>query len=170
MANEPKQPPKPKTPRKPKTPNVVKAEGAPAAPAPAPETPKRGRPTKWADDIPERMLELAGEGKSRAQIAKAIGISRQTWTRWESEKPEFSDAVKEAQWLAQAWWEDRGQAGITAGVGGFNATAYIFQMKNRFRDDYRDQQDHNVNPGEGFAKLFSLVGSGKADALLGGNQ
>jgi hypothetical protein len=170
MANEPKQPPKPKTPRKPKAAKPLKAEGAPAAPAPAPEPAKRGRPSKYDPGMCDRVLELGDEGKSKAQICKGLGISWGSFVNYQNQHPEFLTAIKEAEKLAQAWWEDRGQAGITAGVGGFNATAYIFQMKNRFRDDYRDQQDHNVNPGEGFAKLFSLVGSGKADALLGGNQ
>jgi transposase-like protein len=170
MANEPKHPPKPKTPRKPKTPNVVKAEGAPAAPAPAPEARKRGRPSKYDPAMCDLVLELGEQGKSKVQIARSLGVHPETMTEWGKVHPEFSASIKEAQALAQAWWEDAGQDGIKAGPGMFNATAFIFQVKNRFRDDYRDQQDHNVNPGEGFAKLFSLVGSGKADALLGGNQ
>jgi hypothetical protein len=171
MANEPKQPPKPKTPRKPKTPNVVKAEGAPAAPAPAPEaeTPrKRGRPSPYRPDMCDLVLDLGEEGKSRAQIARSLGICRQTMSDWEKRHPDFLDATTRARDLALAWWEDQGQAGINN--KSFNSQSYSFQMKNRFRDDYTDNQDHTVNPGEGFAKLFSLVGSGKADALLGGNQ
>ena len=43
--------------------------------------------------------------------------------------------------LAVAWWEDLGQLNITR--PGFNATAYIFQMVNRFRDDYRRTDRHH---------------------------
>jgi hypothetical protein len=40
--------------------------------------------------------------------------------------------------LSHAWWEDVGQTHMVR--PGFNATAFIFQMKNRFRDDYRGVQ------------------------------
>jgi hypothetical protein len=170
MANEPKQPPSPKPPRKPKTPKVMKAEGAPAAPAPAPEPAKRGRPSKYDPAYCELVIQLGEIGKSKAQCAAKIGVTRKTMDAWADKHPEFLYAIKASQDLALAWWEDQGQEGMFLGAKGFNATAFIFQVKNRFREDYRDVQDHTVNPGEGFAKLFSLVGSGKADALLGGTQ
>ncbi len=46
----------------------------------------------------------------------------------------------DAKDLAQAWWEDQGQNGLSMGKD-FNATAFIFQMKNRFSDDYRDRHE-----------------------------
>ena len=42
-----------------------------------------------------------------------------------------------------AWWEDQGQLGMFQGQK-FNATAFIFQVKNRFPSVYRDRQEHNV--------------------------
>ena len=47
--------------------------------------------------------------------------------------------------LSFAWWEDVGQKHMLQ--PGFNATAFIFQMKNRFRDDYRDVQhgEHKIS-------------------------
>ena len=43
--------------------------------------------------------------------------------------------MKRARELALAWWEDAGQEGIK--TKDFNSTAYIFQMTNRFREDYK---------------------------------
>jgi hypothetical protein len=48
-------------------------------------------------------------------------------------------AIKRAQHASLAGWERLGQAGVSLG-GPFNATAFIFQMKNRFREDYNDNQ------------------------------
>jgi hypothetical protein len=37
--------------------------------------------------------------------------------------------------LSLAWWEEAGQINMTR--QGFNATAYIFQIKNRFNAGYK---------------------------------
>src|SRR4051812_40730282 len=105
---------------------------------------KPGRPTKYDSGMCDRVVALGRNGKSKAQIAAALGITRETVDCWISEKPEFSDAIKQARALALAWWEDKGQAGIDN--KSFNATAFIFQMKNRFREDYADRQEH-TGPG-----------------------
>jgi hypothetical protein len=104
-----------------------------------------GRPSKYKPEYCEQALELGKAGKSKAQIAARLGVSRPTLDAWTEEHPEFLYAVNRARDLALAWWEDQGQDGLTADK--FNATAFIFQVKNRFRDDYRDK--HEVeNSGE----------------------
>ena len=97
----------------------------------------------------ERVRKLGEQGKSKAQIAKALGVNRETVDIWARKHEAFSDAIKEAHDLALAWWEDKGQAGLDAGAGNFNATAFIFQMKNRFRDDYRDKSEHEHTGKDG---------------------
>lgn len=92
---------------------------------------KGGRPTDYREDFCARVIELGREGKSKAQIAAALDVSRDTVHEWTKKHPEFSDAIKRAEELALAWWEDAGQMGMMR--QGFNATAFIFQMKNRFR-------------------------------------
>lgn len=100
---------------------------------------KRGRPTKYDPAMCETVIELGEQGKSKAQICADLRIKFDTYKEWQKQHPEFLEAVKEAELLAQAWWENKGQAGLDAGPGMFNATAYIFQMKNRFRHDYSDK-------------------------------
>jgi transposase len=110
-----------------------------------------GRPTKYTESFCERVIELGSAGKSKAQIAAALGVSRQTLDNWAEEHPEFLDAIKYARDLALAWWEDRGQEGLFKGKS-FNALAYIFQMKNRFREDYGDRTEntHKMDASELF--------------------
>jgi hypothetical protein len=100
---------------------------------------KLGRPTDYDEYYCDLVIEMGAQGKSKAQMAARLGVSRKTMTEWERVHEEFRNAVKEAQDLALAWWEDAGQVNMTR--QGFNATAYIFQMKNRFRDDYRERVD-----------------------------
>ena len=82
---------------------------------------------------------IAGDIVAHAfRWTSAAGVARSNMANWEKEHPKFRDAIKEAMDLSLAWWEDTGQLGMTR--PGFNATAFIFQMKNRFREEYRDVQ------------------------------
>jgi helix-turn-helix resolvase-like protein len=103
-----------------------------------------GRPTKYDPSFCDLVVDLGAEGKSKVQIAARIGISRQTLDNWAKQHPEFLDAIKWAKDLEQAWWEDAGQENMVR--QGFNATAFIFQMKNRFHDDYKDKHEISGDP------------------------
>lgn len=110
--------------------------------------PKVGRPTKYEPAFCQVVLDLGAIGKSKAQIAKALCISRQTLDTWCATHPEFLDSVKHAKDLALAFWEEQGMSGIWAGKA-FNSAAYIFQMKNRFPAEYRDAVAHELTGKDG---------------------
>lgn len=153
--------PKPK-PRKAKAPAAVIAT-VPQAPSEAvivATAKKMGRPSKYDPAMCETVVELGMQGKSKAQIAAKLQVTRETVDIWAKKHAEFSDAIKVAHDLALAWWEDEGQTGIKAGQGNFNATAFIFQMKNRFRDDYRDQQDHKHGVSDELGELLARIDAG----------
>ena len=97
---------------------------------------KVGRPSSYDPSFCELVLELGAGGMSKAQMAAAIGVSRKTITAWGERHPEFANAVEWALDLSLAWWESVGQTNLTR--PGFNATAYAFIMKQRFRDHYGD--------------------------------
>lgn len=103
-----------------------------------------GRPSSYKPEYCNRVIALGSRGKSKAQIAAALGVVRVTLDNWANSNPEFLNALNIARELALAWWEDQGQSGLTADK--FNATAFIFQMKNRFRADYNDRTEH-TGPG-----------------------
>lgn len=86
----------------------------------------------------DRVIALGEEGMGQVEIAAELKIAYSTFDLWLKEHPEFSDAVKEARRRSQAWWEKQGRIATFGGTEGFNATSYIFQMKNRFRDDWND--------------------------------
>jgi hypothetical protein len=65
-------------------------------------------------------------------------------------------AVNEAVALAQAWWESRGRKAVFGGYEGFNATAFIFTMKNRFPADWRDKQDIEHSGPNGSALVVHI--------------
>lgn len=101
---------------------------------------KPGRPSDYTTECCEAVIALGRKGLSRAQIAAALDVARSTMQEWEKKHVEFAAAMARARDVALAWWEDAGQLGLTMGKE-FNATAFIFQMCNRFGDDYRQRQE-----------------------------
>ena len=123
-----------------------------------------GRPSKYDPAFCEMVRDAGREGKTLAEMAAVIGVNRATVTDWCNKHPEFSSAIKDGLDSAQAWWEGQGRVATFGGVNGFNATSYIFQMKNRFRDDWNDrvitEHDGKVQTeevGQGAAKLAAFL-------------
>jgi DNA-binding XRE family transcriptional regulator len=117
------------------------------------QPPKRpfGRPSKYDPSMLEEMRKVAIDGASKAEMALTIGISRETFNNWEHSNPTFRDAVKECELLSQIWWERHGRKGMTGENKDFNSTAFIFQVKNRFRGDYMDTSRTEVTGKDGGA-------------------
>lgn len=114
-----------------------------------------GRPSKYDPEMCARVLGLGAQGKSKAQMAAALGVAGSTFRVWVNEHDEFRRAVEDAAEAAQAWWEDLGQTMAESGEG--SASAFIFQMKNRFSRDYRDAQDHNHGGQDGRNPIITEV-------------
>ena len=68
-----------------------------------------------------------------AIAALDLDIAESTLWKWAEEHPEFSEAVKSAQRLALAWWEEQGRANLMQDEGGpkFNHVMWYMNMKNR---------------------------------------
>lgn len=110
---------------------------------------KKGRPSEYREEFCEIAYNLMKEGASIVEVCAEIGISRETfydWTNTESTryKPIFSDTIKKGLLQAQAWWERNGRKAAFDSEG-FNAVAYIFTMKNRFKKDYSDTVKQEIN-------------------------
>ena len=108
-----------------------------------------GRPTKYTDEFCDKVIELGREGASKHEMAWALGIHYDTFNEWQKEKPEFSDAVKRSTVIAQGWWEHKGRMATIGGIEGFNATAFIFNMKNRFKNDWKDKHEVDNTSSDG---------------------
>jgi hypothetical protein len=97
-----------------------------------------GRPTKYDPAMCEMVIAIGEEGKTLAGMADALDVDRETINNWRAAHPEFSRAIKRGLEKAQAWWEEQGRVATFGATDGFNATSYIFQMKNRFREEWND--------------------------------
>lgn len=115
------------------------------------EAKKRGRPTKYDPKMCDKVIECGKEGMSKCEMALELDIAYDTFDRWQNERQDFSEAVKAAMRHSQAWWERNGRMATFGGVDGFNATSYIFNMKNRFRADWNDTVKNELSGPDGGA-------------------
>lgn len=104
-----------------------------------------GRPKDGLDRLPENWKEIAlkiySDGASDAEVRLTLGISQTIWERWLEEEPEFSLTIKDGRAAAKIWWERLSRDQACGKVQG-NATTLIFNMKNRFKDEYGDMTRH----------------------------
>ncbi len=106
-----------------------------------------GRPSAYCPEFCDQVIQLGREGKSKAQIAAALDVARQTLDNWADGHPEFLDALTRARDYSQAWWEDKAQAGLDA--SGFNASLWSRSMAARFPDDYTERQKRELTGKDG---------------------
>lgn len=108
-----------------------------------------GRPTKYDPSICERVVAMGKYGASKAEMALELDIDYTTFLAWQDKHEEFSKAVKRAEQNSKGWWERLGRQSANGEVDGFNATSFIFNMKNRFKDDWKDRHDLNHGSEDG---------------------
>ena len=97
-----------------------------------------GRPTEYKPEYCQQLIDHMAEGFSFESFAGLLGVSKQTIYNWLEHFPEFVDAKKAGFEASRLTWEKIGKKIADEGSG--NATAFIFNMKNRFREDWNDKQ------------------------------
>lgn len=58
---------------------------------------KKGRPSKFNQELAEQICELIREGNFRVWVARKLELTTETIRVWARDKPEFSAALKEAE-------------------------------------------------------------------------
>jgi transposase len=106
-----------------------------------------GRPSDYKIQFCEQIIEFGKEGMSKTEMCLELNICKQTMANWCEEHPEFLEAVKKAVDYSQGWWEKQGRR-ATFNSEGFNSTSYIFNMKNRFKEDWSDTSNNNITLSE----------------------
>lgn len=102
-----------------------------------------GRPSKYDEEYCEKVIDLGKQGLSITQMAFELKIHKDTLYEWKKVHPDFSDAIKKARDYSQAYWENalaKAALGKNDADTVPNPTLMIFQMKNRFPDEWREKQ------------------------------
>jgi len=94
-----------------------------------------GRPTTYKKEHCQTVINLMKDGASKAEVCLMLECDFQTFLNWQSANPEFFEAVKRGLALSKGKWEQIGRLAAFGDCEGFNATAWIFNMKNRFKNE-----------------------------------
>lgn len=95
----------------------------------------QGQPTTYnANADCQAVVEYGKLGYSKAQIASALNVSKQTLLNWVEKHVAFKEAMELSTTHAQAWWEGVGQGALHADK--FQGSVYNKAITCRFRDDY----------------------------------
>ena len=117
----------------------------------------KGKYQKWLEPEGLQLLEgWARDGLTDEQIAKKIGISRETLNQWKHKYADISDTLKKGKEVVDYEVEN---ALLDSALAG-NTTAQIFWLKNRRPDKWRDKPPvDNTNTTEAeLPKLFDTLG------------
>lgn len=110
-----------------------------------PPRPGEGRPTKYKPEYCQMLIDHMEKGLSFESFAGTINACDDTLRNWANRYPEFFNARKEGYAKNRAFWEKLGMAGLTGKIAGFNASVWIFNMKNRFKWTDRQETTHAGN-------------------------
>lgn len=96
-----------------------------------------GRPTLYKEDYCEQLIEHMTQGFSFESFAGFIGVCKDTLNEWAKVHEQFSAAKKIAFEKSRFAWEKIGIDIAKTNDG--NSTSFIFNMKNRFPEEWRDK-------------------------------
>lgn len=96
---------------------------------------------KYKPEFCKIAADVLANGESLAAVCAELDISRTTLYFWRDNNPEFKDSIDRGLQRAQRIWEAMGRNGVEGIYEKFGSSAYIFTMKNRFREDYAEEKE-----------------------------
>lgn len=109
----------------------------------AAEKNKVGRPSEYNPEYCDKLITHMSEGLSFESFAGTIGVSKQALYDWTKVHDEFLYAKEIGFEKSRLFWETAGINLAVKGIG--NATAFVFNMKNRFRGEWNDKTEVETN-------------------------
>ncbi len=106
-----------------------------------------GQPSDYDPSFCEKVIELGKQGKLPAQMAVAIGVTKQTLHNWARSHPEFFDAFTRGREEAESWHLEKATETAIGSRGG-NAPMAKFLLSAAF----------------GYREVSGIDHSGKIDA------
>lgn len=106
---------------------------------------------KYKSEFCDLLIKHMEKGFSFDSFGGVIDVTRETMYQWVKNYPEWAEAKELGFQKCRVFWEDLGIKGISGRKKGFNVVGWIFNMKNRFREDWAD-----VQKIEGGDKPFTL--------------
>lgn len=90
-----------------------------------------GRPSKYDTKYCQMLIDHMSQGLSYETFAGLIGVTRDCLYKWEQKHDEFLYSKKVGKEKMLLLLEKIGLKAMTGGIDGFNASTWIFTMKNK---------------------------------------
>ncbi len=153
-----------------------------------------GRKSKYEPDMPDRLIEFMAEGLSFEACCGELGVSKDTGYEWLKRFPEFAEAKLLGEGRGQLFWERKAITAVSpympperdlSGVDEFererileadrrayqaamnfkfNATVFVFTMKNRF--NWRDKRELSGSVGVGITRQFETMSNEQIETRI----
>lgn len=91
----------------------------------------RGRPPLHTEPVLEKILELAGKGRTNAEMAEIIGITERTLERWLAKLEDFGRSVREQKILS----DEAVEASLHARALGYTHPSFKFVKAKVVEED-----------------------------------
>ena len=130
---------------------------------------KLGRPSKYDSKYDQMLIEHMAQGLSFESFAGLISVNKDTLSEWVKVHESFSVAKKEGLDKNRLFWEKLAIDHIlnksdsefqgSSSSRSLNATVWIFNMKNRFPQEWRDKRDIEVTENSTLAEKINKARS-----------
>jgi hypothetical protein len=109
-----------------------------------------GRPTDYEPRFCEMLIKHMAEGYSFESFAAEVMSTKKTLYSWAERHPDFLNSKEIGTDLSRKYWEKLGKNHIlNVTMGGdekvksksLNSSVWIFNMKNRFPQEWRDKKE-----------------------------
>jgi hypothetical protein len=112
--------------------------------------------SKYKEEYCKTATKILAGGESLAGVCAELDICRATLYNWRDAHPEFANALNRGLQKAQREWEKLGRNGISGEIDKFSPSPWIFTMKNRFRDDYKDDKSEGKDTANAFVEKLLM--------------
>lgn len=100
--------------------------------------------TKYLPEYNTEVVRLGEAGMSKTQMAANFKVAPATLNNWVKNNEEFKEALDIAVTLAEAHWEKIGQQGTRGLLPKFVPVSWIYMMKCRYKDGWKENTDTRV--------------------------
>lgn len=101
-------------------------------------------PTKYKEEYSRDIIKLGSNGYSKTQMAAEFKVVHTTLDGWVKKYPEFAESLPIALTLAEAYWEKVGQQGTKGLLAKFVPASWIYMMKCRYRENWKDDTNQRI--------------------------
>lgn len=112
------------------------------------------RRSKYTPDVVKRITDAIRLGATYELACNYGGISHETFHQWRNNKPEFSDAIKEAEGTAVVKWLALIDKAATE--GSWQAAAW--KLERRYPHDYGKTVQENQHTGKDGGPMTIVIG------------